>query len=248
MEEIKKFWTDRYQINWHEADYNGNATLTTLCNFLQETAWRHAEHMGFGYSDVTRRNQFWIVLRWYLKIYRYPQWQESIDVTTWPRKPERLFALRDYTINDVEGRRLGAATSTWMVLDSTSRRPCKLELIDGLLHLTTDKAALGENASKILPPEDAQFRHSLTTQFTDIDHNGHVNNARYVEWCMNLYPVEFHQKYRVASFQINFVHECRFGETIDLLLKNEGTAHTIVGRKQNDGKEIFISRLHWEEI
>ena len=249
MTEKQRTRTDRYHINWHEADFRGNATLTALCNLLQESAWRHAEHMGFGYEDALRLNQFWIVLRWFIKIERYPKWRENILIETWPRLPERLFALRDYTITDQQGRQFGAATSTWMLLDARTRRPQKLELVDGFLHLTSNRSALGENAQKILVPEDVKFNTSLETHYSDVDHNGHVNNARYVEWCMNLYPVSFHKKYMVSKFRINFLHECRFDETVDLLLKKDTeTDHIIIGRRKTDGVHIFASRIGWKGI
>ncbi len=247
MMEKERTWTDKYQVNWHEADFRGNATLTTLCNFMQESAWRHAGHMGFGYEDALRLNQFWIVLRWFIKIDRYPKWQENILIETWPRMPERLFALRDYTLTDADGRQLGAATSTWMLLDARTRRPQKLELVEGFLHLTSERSALGENAHKILVPDDAEVSTSLITRYGDVDHNGHVNNARYVEWCMNLYPLSFHEKWEASEFQINFVHECRFNEPVELLLKeNSETDHIIIGRRKTDGTDIFASRIGWK--
>ncbi len=174
MNETNKIHTDQYFINWHETDFKGLATPVTLCNYLGESAWRQAEELGFGYKDALRLNQFWVVLRWAIKMEKYPKWRDEIIMETWSRMPERLYAYRDYTIKSLDGEKLGAANSTWMVLDAKTRRPQKLELIEGLLHHTLDKKSLDENARKIIPPDTITSTSIMQSQYSDMDYNGHV--------------------------------------------------------------------------
>jgi acyl-ACP thioesterase len=246
MDPLKKTWKDEYFVHWQEADLMGFATMTTICNYLQETAWHHANHHGFGYDDAGQVNRFWVILRWFVKMDRYPKWRDKIFVETWPRPPDGLFAYRDYEITTFEGEKMGAASSTWLILNVQTRRPQKLELVKNMLHLTTDKMALGENAAKIDVPAGIECKESLITKYCDIDFNGHVNNTRYVEWCLNLFDAGFHQMNRLASFQVNFIHECKSGEEIEMMIhQSDPENHIVLAKNKTTGKEVFAAELGW---
>jgi medium-chain acyl-[acyl-carrier-protein] hydrolase len=99
-------------INWYDTDLNGQLKMSALANYLQESAWRHANHLGFGYEETRRRNEFWVVISLMIRMTGTPEWGKTITVETWPRGIERLFAFRDFKIMDEGGNVLGAATST----------------------------------------------------------------------------------------------------------------------------------------
>lgn len=239
--------SDRYLINWHETDFKGFASPATICNFLGESAWRQAEQLGFGYSDALRLNQFWVVLRWYIKMERYPHWQDEIIMETWPRMPEHLSAFRDYIIKTVDGEKLGAATSTWMVLDAKSRRPQKLELVEGALDTTLEKSALDENARKVRIPGKSKPAGKIKIGYSQVDYNGHVTNPKYVEWCLDFFSRDFHEKHFLAALQINFLHECSFGDEVELFISQKDEQHqTIFAENTNTGRHIFAAELEWK--
>jgi len=249
MNEQSKIHTDKYFINWYETDFKGLATPVAICNFLGESAGRQAEELGFGYNGAVLLNQFWVVLRWAIKIEQYPKWREEIFMETWPRKPEHLYAYRDYIIRSGNGNAIGAATSTWMVLDAKTRRPQKLELVEGLLHHTLDQKALDENARKIKIPDTFNAIRKVKAAYSDIDFNGHVTNSRYVEWCLDVFDRDFHKTHFLSGLEINFLHECRFGDEIDLCLsENDALNFTLFASNTQSGKHIFIAELQWKQI
>jgi acyl-ACP thioesterase len=237
-------WSDKYFINWHEADFKGDASLTTICNFLQETAWRNAEHLGFGYSELDKNKRIWVVLRWLIKMEKYPRWRDEIILETWPRPPERLFALRDYRIKSMDGELLGAASSTWLVLDADTHRPQKPDFLQNALHLTTDEMAVGRNADNIKIPEGMELKRSHRVVISEIDNYGHVNNARYVEWALNLFDKQFLEDRMIKEFQINFISEATINQEIDLYLKRENEhQYIVVAVRKEDRKNVFAAKL-----
>ncbi len=242
-------WKDNYFINWHEADFKGNASLVTICNFLQETALRNAEHLGFGYSELDKSDQIWVVLRWLIKMDKYPRWRDEIIVETWPRPPERLFALRDYEIKAHDGAHLGAATSTWLVVDAKTHRPQKPDLLNDAAHLTTDKLAVGKNADSIKIPEGMALKQSHQVMIGEIDNYGHVNNSRYVEWVLNLFDQHFHKNHAISEFQINFLNEATFNQEIELFLKQESkNDYMVVAIRKDDKKNVFAAKVIYEKL
>jgi len=248
MRDKNPTWSDKYFINWHEADFKGNASLTTICNFLQETAWRNAEHLGFGYSELDKNKRIWVVLRWLIKMEKYPKWRDEIILETWPRPPEKLFALRDYQIKSMDGEVLGAASSTWLVVDANTHRPQKPDFLRNVLHLTNDRMAVGKNADSIKIPDGMELKHSHRVVISEIDNYGHVNNARYVEWAMNLFGKDFLGDRMIKEFQINFLNEAKFGQEIEMFLKQESEDdYTVVAIRKSDQKNIFVAKLIFEK-
>lgn len=248
-QENSKIRADKFIINWHESDFKGMASPTTIFNFLGESAWRQAGEIGLGYEGAREHNQFWVVLRWYVKMEQYPRWQDEIIMETWPRMPEHLYAYRDYNIKSVAGEILGRATSTWMVLDAKTRRPQKLELVKGLLHHTLDKKALDENARKVRIPQNAASAGKFRVGYSHVDFHGHVTNPKYVEWALDVLDGAFHKTHALCELQINFLHECRFGDEVELFVAhNDSLNQTVFAKNTRTGKDIFVVEMTWKKL
>lgn len=49
-------WTETYRIKFQHLAPGGKASLMDLIEFMQETAWKHAEQLGAGYSSLEKEN------------------------------------------------------------------------------------------------------------------------------------------------------------------------------------------------
>ena len=59
---IKPIWRNTYKIRWNDIDYRGKASLISIANFLQETAWQHARHLGLGYNPALKTDLLWVIV------------------------------------------------------------------------------------------------------------------------------------------------------------------------------------------
>ena len=106
--------------------------------------------------------------------------------TTWHKGLNRLFFLRDFLMTDKEGNPRVKATTSWLVINLDTRRlvrdPQLLE--DGTI---CSENVLETPADKVAMPKDAEvnlvMEHAVA--YSDLDMNGHVNNAMYMQWAMN---------------------------------------------------------------
>lgn len=240
-------WTDRYRINWYEADAHNCASLVTICNFLQVSAFRHAQHLGFDYTRKDGFDRLWVLVRMLIKMDRYPAWEDEVDVTTWHRGAEGLVAMRDFEILDPSGERLGAVTSHWFLLDPETRRAVIPEISDEVLSSVRPVAVMEEQPERILIHEDLPLIHTITAEYTDLDMYNHVNNARYIEWVLNLFPKEMHQSYTISSFLIEFLSEVIYKEEIRLFASINPAGSLVKGIRNGDGKTIFKARIGWKK-
>jgi medium-chain acyl-[acyl-carrier-protein] hydrolase len=184
-----------------------------------------------------------------IEIDRYPGWGEEILVKTWPRGIERLFALREFLIVGREGEVLGRITSKWLLVDLTTRRPKRLDEVFKRMPIDPGNRALDRRLEKLPPLESPEETLRVAAVFQQIDLNRHVNNAHYVSWLLDSFPLEWHQRYYLAGLQINFLAETLPGEVLTICRERNGEDECfsmgIEGRK-NEGQTLaFQARVDW---
>lgn len=249
MAEIQNTWEDEYLVSFYEVDAKNRVFLTSLWKYLQETAWNHAHHLGIGYSDLARNNQFWVLSRLAIGMDEYPGWGEKVRVSTWLMGSSRLFALRDFSIVREDGRIIGGAKSAWVVLDLKSRKPQRIEPFLERLHPIPDQHGVEIKLDKLPAPSTACDETFFRVRYSDLDMHQHVNNARYIEWVLDSYPLEMNQTHDVSAMEINFLAESNWGDELCLRSERQSGSipvfhHAVI--KKEDGRELCRARVRWK--
>jgi len=241
---IKEFTISSYDLN-----PRGQARLTTMANFFQEMAYHHANQLGFGFRDMNRRQTMWVLSRMKIRIDRYPVWDDSVDVETWHKGMDRIFGLRDFRVKDKAGKVLGVASSAWLVLDSQTRRPMRPDS-DVLHDGRGEESVFEEKLGKIRLPDHMKDMGRREVQFSDLDIVGHVNNVKYMEWCIDgIMSGEFLER-EIRELEINFMHEALLGDSILLSAsrissESDDSEVHFLARRAGDDQEIIRARLVW---
>lgn len=239
----------RITVHSYEIDFNSRLNIFSLFNYFQEIAWEHAGLLHFGLEDLSKRNLFWVLSRVRVEIERLPLWTENITLITYPRGIDGLFALRDYEIYDSKGEIIIKASSSWLILNAQTRRPIRINDLD-LKFLTNDRSALSTNASKIADVNGKPVStDTLSVKSSDIDVNYHVNNARYIEWAFNTFPILQHHRHTLKSVEVNFLAEGKPDNILNIELYNISKNENIVCIKRvDDRKELCKVYLEWQEV
>ncbi|MGE5423962.1 MAG: acyl-[acyl-carrier-protein] thioesterase, partial [Syntrophothermus sp.] len=222
-------------------------SLVALGNFLQVSAFRHARHLGFDYTRKDGFDGLWVLIRMLIKMDTYPAWLDNISIRTWHRGTDGFVAMRDYEIVDEQGNRLGAVASHWFVLDPETRRVVEPKVDEYTLSTLHPVKAMEESPERIIIRTDLPLIRTVTVNYTDLDMYHHVNNTRYIDWILNLYPMEMHRDYRVSSLMIEFLSEARVGEEIMLFAGIQTAGSLVKGVRSGDEKTIFKARLEWRK-
>lgn len=242
-----KVWTDEYTVQSYNIDFTSKARLTSICRLFQESAWRHASDANLGYHDLLKNNHVWVLYKLKLEINEFPEWIDKINLTTWAKKTDRLFAYRDFEIRkaDNESKILIKGTSKWLIIDLKNKRPQKMDAYASSMPLNK-KEAISENNEKV--PVYNEFDSSETRKvvYSDIDINHHVNNVKYIEWILDMYSLEHLKNSHLIKFEIDYKHEAEFGEEIELKAKYKNDNHSFLASNE-EGKEIFRAYMVWEK-
>src|SRR6056297_2268514 len=69
---------------------DGTMELHHLFLLFQETAWHHAEKLGFGFDTMYEQGLIWLLYRVNIHINRPVRWAEKIHLETWPLEPQKI--------------------------------------------------------------------------------------------------------------------------------------------------------------
>ena len=237
-----------YNIHVYETGPDSKLNLASLFNYLQDVASDHAEILGFGRGDLMKYNHFWALSRMYAEIEIWPAWGESIVVTTWPNGTDKLFALRNYEVTYPDGRHIAFATSSWLILDHSTRRIQRPEAV--LTHFSRHSEVYESPlryASKLeLPESEAKNSDSFKVKISDLDVNLHTNNVKYLHWVSDSYDIDFVKQNAVHSIEINYLSESFYNDEVFLQTRAAGGSFYTHSVMRSDGKELCRMKLEWK--
>ena len=249
---MQPVWTETYHVNTIVLDHHKRLSLVGVLNFLQDTAWIHADHLGWGFDALEEKGTLWVLSRQKLVMSEWPLWEDKVTVRTWPRRSGAVMALREFEIR-TEGksgpdRKIGECTTSWIVLDWNSRKIVKLDrVMFGVPSVT--EGVLDIAADRIPPRGDLAEVARFQVRNSDLDVNGNVNNTRYAQWLTDTMSEAELTGLAIAEYEVNFLAETGVGDTV--VIESEPGAPdaggTILrpyqGRKTTEEKPAFTARL-----
>ncbi|HER07881.1 MAG TPA: hypothetical protein ENO20_03130 [Bacteroides sp.] len=243
---MKESLIQRFTVSSYDLNPGGQARLTSLAGFFQEIAYHHAGRLGMGYHDLKMDRTFWVLSRMKIRILRYPFWDEEIRVETWPCGLDRLFAMRDFRIVSGHTQVTGLASTAWLIVDGKTRRPVRPPVRLAQYSEGQDKP-FAETLRKIPLPEKMSGMELRRVVYSDLDVVGHVNNVKYMEWCIDT-AGDSALKKGIGTFEINFMHESHFGDEIAITVAGGGGEEDyFLGRISGDDLEIFRAHIIWDQ-
>lgn len=185
------------------ADRFGRLKSSSILYFVQEAAGRHWQHI----EGETNQHcgLYWVIIRHRVQVTRLPRKGETVRLETWPMPTTRVAYPRSVVAYDERGSELFRSISLWVLMDPETRAmvlPDKSGvLVKGILR--------GNElpSPRSLAPASLGAQVERTVRFTDLDVNGHMNNARYLDWLADLLPGSFHQEHTIQDMTLGYMAE-----------------------------------------
>lgn len=240
------------KIPSYDVSLNGQTKFYTLCNILLDSAAVHANKFRFGYHDMRKENVYWVLSRFHIIMHEYPSMDDRIIVETWPKGVNKLFFMRDYRILSADDKLLTTATTAWLILDGNTGRPKKMPENNSLHSFHIDDLHAIEPVPDKLPKITEPDRHRpVFARYSDLDINKHVNAVKYIEWVQDCYPQEIYEKQNVKEFQINYQSETRYGEEVQIRIRNASRTDPfeyLEGIRASDENAAFRARVRFRAL
>ena len=199
------------QVTIDKCSVNSKIRITDLLNLLQAVAGKHSDLGGMSYFDMQQKNQAWVLSSMRIEIENLPQWHETIEIETWIETLAGIKTIRDFDVflNDVK---IIGGNSLWVVLNTEKRRPEAIAISHDHLEKYPEKKATLQKFSKIDLSQNAELVSHHKVVFSDLDALNHVNNVKYIEWCLDCLPFDILEKNRIKAIDINYLKEVTFNQ------------------------------------
>ena len=240
----------QFQVKYCEADFKDELKLSTALSYMEEVACSSADELGFGYVYVKPKGYAFMVSGIYCEFEKPIHLGDIVTVKTWPTPPTFVVFGREYQMCNDAGEVLLNASSRWCLIDMATGKILQSKYIDNQDYSTynTDKAV--EVSSWKIPvfePTEGVLKFTMTVANSEYDHNMHVNNTRYADYCLNCFSVKELGEQSLKSFAISYVRQCKEGQTLRFYLKKE-TDNAYLAHGFNEKNEIVVqSRVVFKE-
>lgn len=201
------------KINNYDCDSYGKLSSANLVKYLGEAALQHSIDSGDYAYSVDENDKAWMIYKWRIEILDDLRAGDAVDVQTWISRLYKFYANREYLVYS-EDKLVARVSSLWIYIDTKrkfpSRIPKDLEDIYTIdeEYIFKDFIELDEKLEGFLDEFIFSVRKS------DIDYNKHVNNANYIDWMMELIPLEIEENYKLSKVNVTYKQEVLYNEDI----------------------------------
>ena len=192
------------KVRYSEANSKSELTYHALLNYLQDSSTLHSEELGESGAQLLEKNMAWILSFWQICIDELPMLSEEICVKTWPYSTKGLLGLRNFCVENAEGKSIVKANSIWVLIDPRTGRPIRITDEVSSHYPDEPKLDMEYCDRKIEVPEEYEEKEGIVVPKYFIDTNNHVNNAKYVMLAEQYLPEGFQVKeirveYKIAA-------------------------------------------------
>ena len=203
------------EITIDQCAVNSKIQPTHLLNILQAVAGKHSALGGMSYFDMQKHHQAWVLSSMRIEMDNLPQWHEEIAVETWIETLTGIKSIRDFEVFLNNDKIIGV-NSLWVVLNTLKRRPEAIVLPHDHLQKFPDRKPTTHSFGKIDLNQPTDLVGEHTVVYSDLDALNHVNNAKYVEWCLDCLPIDILLDGTITAIDLNFLKEVNLGEKVSI--------------------------------
>ena len=240
----------QFNVKYCDVDFKDELKVSSVLAYLEEVACSSADELGFGYAYVKPRGYAFMVTNICCEFITPITLGEDILVKTWPLPPSHVIFGREYRICSTLGEVCLNASSRWCLIDFATGKLLPSKTIENQDYSTYNTEKVFESVKWKIPSfamEEGEPKFTLTIANSEYDHNMHVNNTRYADYCLNCFSVSELAEKKLKGFSISYVKQCKEGETLKFYRKKGENGEYFV-QGVNESSEIVVqSKITFEE-
>ena len=196
-------------------DETGTQTLVSMVTMMQDCSMLWQEEQPVLSAWLERNHAKMLVGSREVEVRRRPAYGEFLQVRTWVYKMQSMMGYRNTCIFDASGEAVAACWCTGVFFGCDEGRALKLpdEVLASMRVEPAFPMCYGKRKIK-LPDAPARELAPIVAQRSDIDFNGHVNNAQYVRMAYEQLPRDFYP----THLRITHDGQAKCGDVIHLAL------------------------------
>ena len=225
-----------YVIEESQVDAAGNVTCGTLARFMQDMTTVHMNACGISVESLMEKNLLWVIVCTQINITRMPKAGETVEQYSWAGAEKFGMHSRRFAFFTKEGEELLNAASLFLLVDKESRslsEPTK-ETLSLPIVVVDGEPKLPKMMQKY---PTLMFGKIHEVEESEIDYNGHVNNAVYLDWVDSIFDADFVKDRQMKGFWVQYDKEILLGQQVEMKYGASETEAYLKGCV--DGVEYF---------
>lgn len=223
-------------------DFTNHLLMEHLCNQLLNAADYHSNDRGYGMNYLNGVHKTWVLSRLSIEMGRMPAAYDRYKVETWVDNVVKFFTSRNFAVTAEDGSVYGYGRSIWAMIDRETREPADILAVkDGLLerYMDTEHPCPIAQVSRVKMNGTGDTAGASVMKYSDIDVNGHVNSAKYIEHVLDLWDLDWYGSHRLQRLDIAYVAESHSGDTLRFYREASGddVFNVRVMKSGTDGEE-----------
>ena len=235
---LPKTYCEKTLLLSRDCDLGGLWKPSAILTAMQETAGMHSHILGCGRETLVQKGVVWVLTRCEVQMEKEARMGSRLSIETFPMPLRRWFFPRYFVFRDEEGAQVGAAGTLWVLFDLEKR--CMVapgDVADAIPDNSDLTPPLGVPGPVPRLTTGGTLERARTPVYSELDVNGHVNNARYADWLCDALGLQVMREYRVKTMRLSYAAEIRPGQAMELRLTREGLAYHLTG--SHEGKTHF---------
>lgn len=206
-------FTRKLKVRLSEVAPWGLLKVQSIFDWFQDAGCEHAAQLGISAAELLVRNYTWVLLKYQVRVTRYPLWNEEVTLTSWRAPLNDLYDLREFRVTDASGETLITGNSAWVIMDYTSRKPTRLSRCLNA-EQRQGTGGISDSFERILPVAAPQYTTDFRVRISDLDFNRHVNNSIYIGWALEALPESFLSRHLPTALEVRFIREIARGRAV----------------------------------
>ena len=212
------------RVRYSETGEDGFLSLSSAVHYMQDCSTFQSEELGVGVEAMKQMGRAWFLSAWQIEIRRRPKLMEEITIGTWASGFKAMYGYRNFVIKDPAGDDLVRAASTWVYMNVETGRPERVTEEVVAVYGKEPPLSMEEVGRKIRIPEELTEYPAFSVRRSQIDTNGHVNNAKYVEMAEEWLP----EPNGIRKLRVAYRHAAKYGDRIVPAAYHGADRHMVV--------------------
>ncbi len=229
-------YKEKFKVGLKDVWAKDEVSNIAILEYLEDVAAYHSDSVGIGVNTTDKTHLSWLLMDWELEVIKRPKYGQVLEIHTWSREIEKIYALRDFEVYDEEKNLCAIATSKWLLINSETGKITRIEPeIANRYHSEFGKCVFSnKKISKLKEPEEYISEITYTTRRRDIDVIGHMHNLYYLHLAYESLPDAEYNKRPFNHVRIQYKNQIKLGETVKCKYAKEREENVVVIKSEDD--------------
>ena len=219
-------YTQNIQPQFRDADSDGLIGLRGCMRYFQDIHTWYMHEIDKGNDVIPEKyGAAWVYTRYRVRVSRKLDYTAPVTLTTWMEPYRQPVLVRQNLVVRQHDEITAMGKLESVVFNLVRQRPLRLgaiEFPEGMPEEVPNDIPDFFNVEK--SAEGMEERYHRTVRVSDIDKSRHMNNLRYIEMFQDAFDSDFWRAFGARDAQINFLSQCREGETLSVRNRMEGNS------------------------